>query len=84
MAEPKKETKYVVFKIDDLREYFKSNLGGDQIGKIQQGIEKMRIRKGKNPYNKYIICNQDEPYAEQVWQTILEGEKKKDHYQVQE
>ena len=25
--------------------------------------------------NKYIVCNQDEPYAELVWQTILQGER---------
>jgi len=27
--------------------------------------------------NRYIVCNQDEPYAEEVWQLILEGERKK-------
>lgn len=29
--------------------------------------------------NKYIVCNQDEPYAELVWQTILLGEDAKDN-----
>lgn len=27
--------------------------------------------------NKYICCNRDEPYAEAVWDIILEGERKK-------
>lgn len=27
--------------------------------------------------NKYIVCNQDEPYAEEVWQAILSGENQK-------
>lgn len=27
--------------------------------------------------NQYIVCNQDEPYAEFVWQTILQGEQDK-------
>jgi len=27
---------------------------------------------------KYIACNQDEPYAEKVWQTILKGEMMKE------
>ena len=27
--------------------------------------------------NEYIVCNQDEPYAEKVWQAILSGEDAK-------
>lgn len=26
---------------------------------------------------KYVCCNQDEPYAEEVWQRILKGEREK-------
>jgi transcription elongation factor Elf1 len=42
-------------------------------------IDELRKSDGKPPLskNKYIICNQDEPYAEEVWQIILEGERKK-------
>jgi len=29
------------------------------------------------PENKYYVCNQDEPYAEKVLQTIKEGEEQK-------
>ena len=29
------------------------------------------------PDNKYYVCNQDEPYAEKVLETILSGEKEK-------
>ena len=32
---------------------------------------------GKNAYNGYIICNQDEPYAGKVWDIILKGENQK-------
>jgi hypothetical protein len=28
--------------------------------------------------NSYLICNQDEPYSETVWQAILAGEDAKD------
>lgn len=26
---------------------------------------------------QYVVCNQDEPYAEEVWQVILQGEDAK-------
>ena len=29
------------------------------------------------PENKYIVCNQDEPYAEDVLKVILDGEDNK-------
>ena len=29
--------------------------------------------------NKYIVCNQDEPYAELIWQMILQGERIKEY-----
>ena len=32
----------------------------------------------KENYNEYIICNKDEPYADKVLQTILQGEAKKE------
>ncbi len=32
---------------------------------------------GKNMDQKYIVCNQDEPYAEEVARIILEGEEEK-------
>ncbi|MFP3041864.1 hypothetical protein LQZ19_08585 [Treponema primitia] len=32
---------------------------------------------GKKLNQKYIVCNQDEPYAEEVARIILEGEKAK-------
>lgn len=32
--------------------------------------------------HKYICCNRDEPYAEEVWQLILEGERKKAERQL--
>ena len=32
----------------------------------------------KENYNEYIICNKDEPYADKVLQTILQGEAEKE------
>lgn len=34
---------------------------------------------GKKMNQKYYVCNQDEPYADEVLKVILEGEKKKKH-----
>ena len=31
----------------------------------------------KENHNEYIICNKDEPYADKVLQTILQGEAEK-------
>ena len=42
-------------------------------GKVLNGRTSLNTFK----VNKYIICNQDEPYADKVWEIILEGEDAK-------
>lgn len=77
----KKENKFfaLIIPTKDMNEFF----GDGRLDKklmldnLNQEYAKYRISTGRKPYNKYIICNQDEPYAEKVWQTILEGEKNK-------
>ena len=44
---------------------------------INDAYEDYRIKQGKNPHNWYIIINQDELYAKEVWDIILKGEDKK-------
>jgi transcription elongation factor Elf1 len=46
---------------------------------IIRKIDVFRKSDGQPPLssNKYIVCNQDEPYADEVWDIILEGERKK-------
>ena len=72
MAE--KEEKYIVFKIDDMRDtcdlysHVEASL---QV--VQKWYEKYRAFCKKKPAS-YIVCNQDEPYAEEVWKVILDGE----------
>ena len=72
--------KYIVLNIEDLEEMRES------IPQLYDGIyylityyNEYRILNGKHE-NKYIVCNQDEPYADKVWETILEGEKQKELY----
>jgi len=73
-----KELKYVVVKIEDLQEYFNRYPDMAKVfDLILEGVTFLRARKGKYLPNRYIICNQDEPYADKVWQTILEGENDK-------
>lgn len=52
------------------------------LSEIFHEIDQRRITEGSAPLskNRYIVCNQDEPYAQKVWEAILEGEKeKKEH-----
>lgn len=86
----KKENKFFVLKQEDLDNYFSQYTKGvftteaeqkyiDQIpfNTVVKAIGNMRETEGKPRFNKYIVCNQDEPHAEEVWQTILKGEDAK-------
>jgi hypothetical protein len=72
-----KETKFMVLKLEDIKKYldFKEQHKLEMMCiKIEQG----RLDDDKETTDpKYIICNQDEPYAEVVWQVILYGENMK-------
>lgn len=83
MMESRKEEKYIIMKQDDVFNYFSQFSAG--IFATEKEIKCMK----KVPFNdvqkecqlqnknKYIVCNQDEPYAELVWQIILLGEDAK-------
>jgi len=90
----KKEEKFFVLKMEDIEDYFARYQDGyfmnDEGTKLHQawdtvikGICEMRKTYGKPAFNNYIVCNQDEPYAELVWQIILLGEKAKQKKDVQ-
>lgn len=77
--EIKKENKFVTLIIPnkDYKEFIKRSPEVEPLlNNIEDAYNKFRFWKGKK-LNTYIICNQDEPYAEDVWQTILQGEKNK-------
>ena len=85
-----KENKYIVIKRSDLDDFQLtaespfSGLVSDRGDILITPKEKEKmIEELKTFYNildsienenKYIVCNQDEPYAELVWQIILGGE----------
>jgi hypothetical protein len=80
-TEVKKENKFLVIKRESLDEYFSQFRSGifataKEAGVINR-IPFVKVVNDLKNENKYIICNQDEPYAEAVWQVILEGERKK-------
>lgn len=76
----KREEKFLALIIPrkDADEFFKNNqrLRG-YVAEVSTAYSQFRREKGKKPYNKYIIVNQDEPYADEVWKAILVGESHK-------
>jgi len=77
----KKEEKYLVIKLKDLNRYFDQFTKGLFTTIDEQNIIDTltwnEVLHALQNDNKYIVCNQDEPYAEEVWQTILKGENLK-------
>ena len=71
-----KEDKYFVLKLEDLHEYLTQE-GRARLDEISNFISAMRKQDGREPHPRYIVCNQDEPYADIVWNTILSGEDAK-------
>lgn len=74
-----KEQKYFVLKIEDLRDV--CDLEPLVARELEHVIERYTAyrkfcRKDHDP--QYIVCNQDEPYAEKVWRIILSGENEKE------
>ena len=76
MTAVKEENKYLVLKWDDIEKY----LSSEYTNKLQDVCIKIQLEREadeKLGTNKYIVVNQDEPYAEEVWQTVLHGEEAK-------
>lgn len=77
----KKEEKYLVIKLDDLENFFSDFTKGlfttDEEKKYIDSIPFKEVLEGVKNDNKYIVCNQDEPYADLIWQIILRGEDAK-------
>lgn len=68
MEELKKEEKFIVLNKKHL-----NSVPPSVRGDLSFVLE--RIKK-YIPENKYIVCNQDEPYAEKVWDMILQRSEK--------
>lgn len=77
----KKEEKYLVVKLEDLERYFSQFTKGvfttDEEQNVLDTLTWNEVLHDLQNDNKYIVCNQDESYAELVWQIILLGEDAK-------
>ena len=77
----KKEDKFIVLKREDLDNFFsqytkKKFTTAEEQAVIEQ-IPFFEVIDNMKNDNKYIVCNQDEPYAELIWKIILMGEDAK-------
>ena len=79
--ESKKEEKYIVINKKRLEHYLEQFTKGTFTTEDEQNnidcLTFNEVLRGVDTDSKYIVCNQDEPYAEDVWQTILKGEDAK-------
>jgi hypothetical protein len=74
----KREDKFYVFKKDDLDSVLQKNpLLQEYFQSMCTLVRLHRIALNKRPVNCYVVCNQDESYADAVWKIILDGEDKK-------
>ena len=67
--------KYLVLKLDDIRQFL-SPQAKLSLEAICEEIGNKRKEAGKKE-NIYVVVNEDETYAELVWQLIKSGEEKK-------
>ena len=78
----KKEEKYLVFKLEDLENYFsqftKEKFTTEDEKNHMDTLTWNEVTHALQHDNKYIVCNQDEPYADLVWKIILMGEDSKE------
>ena len=64
----RREVRYLVEKWEDIGE-LPEGAREDLLKAVAQ-IETNRARRGKIPYNKYIVVNEDELYSWVVWRLI--------------
>ena len=63
--------KYEVIKLDDIGKHLSFEQRG-QLSDIIRTIQYGRLKEGKPACNNYVVVNEDQPYAEQVWKLIQE------------
>lgn len=72
MREVKKEDNFLVFNMKFINEL--SVEGHKHLAAVCRELSE-KFPHAKE--NQYVCCNQDEPYAEEGWDIILEGERNK-------
>ena len=69
----KRRDKYLVLKWEDIYTLLKDSLKEELLYACEE-ISRKRHKQGKKD-NRYVVVNEDEPYAEIVWKLIEMGEK---------
>lgn len=72
-----KENTHIVIKRQDKEDYLTQE-ENEVFTKLLTKIASGRAQEGKQPFNKYYVCNIDEPYSEEVLKAILKGEEEKE------
>ena len=72
MEVKQKEEKYLVLKLADIENYL-SQRHKEFLNECCDEIRLARLMVGKKP-NHYIVVNETEPYAETVWDLVLDRE----------
>ena len=67
----KRENKYLVLKLDDIQKYL-APWDRVSLKEVCECVEIGRKLDGKKD-NRYVVVNEDEPYAEKVWELIKQG-----------
>lgn len=67
---------HLVLKLDDIMNAL-SKRELSELSSIVDEVRSYREGQGKNPDPTYLVCNTDEPYAEEVELAILRGEETK-------
>lgn len=70
-TEFKRYPKYEVMKLEDIEKYLSFEQRG-QLANIIRTLEYGRLKEGKPACNSYVVVNEDQSYAEQVWALIKE------------
>ena len=65
-----KEEKYLVLKLADIQKYILDSGDHVVLDSICAHIQEGRAKDGKPDYH-YVVVNDNEPYAEQVWDLVL-------------
>ena len=61
--------KYEVMKIDDVLKYL-PEIQAFELRRMINTIQRGRESEGKPACNRYVVVNEDQPYAEVVWKLI--------------
>lgn len=67
------ERRYTVINEKDYQKYVKPELKNqfeEVLDDVLASIEKGRVQDGKQPYNCYVVINVDEPYINEITNTM--------------